>query len=229
MSATESVLDLFLELAAIPSPPGRERAVADRVHGFLHGLGLEPDEDEAGAAIGSEIGNIYCHLPATAPGTPDLPERAPGHRAAHGCDRAGRATTAWSPTASDAILGADNKAAVAAMLAAVRDLVQRGGGARRAGAGVHADGGGRTAGRQAVRRLAAAGRVRLLLRPRRADRPDRAGGAVPAHAAAHLPRTAVALGHGPRARDAVRSWPRRVRSPRCRWGASTRRPPPTSA
>ena len=33
-------LELFLELAAIASPPGRERAVADRVGAFLDGLGL---------------------------------------------------------------------------------------------------------------------------------------------------------------------------------------------
>jgi len=65
MNATDSVLDMFLELAAISSPPGHEREVADRVHGFLHQLGLETDEDEAGAAIGSEIGNIMCRVPAT--------------------------------------------------------------------------------------------------------------------------------------------------------------------
>ena len=41
-------LDLFLELAAIPSPPGEERAVADRVAAYLRDLGLEVDEDDAG-------------------------------------------------------------------------------------------------------------------------------------------------------------------------------------
>ena len=59
-------LDLFLELAAIASPPGRERAVADRVLAFLRALDLEPDEDDAGARIGSEIGNIYCRVEPTA-------------------------------------------------------------------------------------------------------------------------------------------------------------------
>ena len=42
------VLDLFIELASIPSPPGEERAVADRVQKFLRACGLQPDEDDAG-------------------------------------------------------------------------------------------------------------------------------------------------------------------------------------
>ena len=47
-----AVLDLFLELAAILSPPGEERAVADRVLERLRAAGLQPDEDAAGTAIG---------------------------------------------------------------------------------------------------------------------------------------------------------------------------------
>ena len=34
-------LTLFLELAALPSPPGQERAVADRVLAYLRELGLD--------------------------------------------------------------------------------------------------------------------------------------------------------------------------------------------
>src|ERR671928_138969 len=66
------VLTLFLELAALPSPPGEERAVADRVLDYLRALGLEADEDDAGSRIGSSIGNIHCRLPSSngAVGTP---------------------------------------------------------------------------------------------------------------------------------------------------------------
>ena len=32
---------------------------------ILHGLGLDPVEDDAGGRIGSNIGNIYCQLPPT--------------------------------------------------------------------------------------------------------------------------------------------------------------------
>jgi len=57
------VLDLFRELAAIPSPSGRERPVADRTLDFLRDLGLDPTEDDAGAQIGSDMGNIHVALP----------------------------------------------------------------------------------------------------------------------------------------------------------------------
>jgi putative aminopeptidase FrvX len=38
---TSPFLDLFLELCAIPSPTGNERAVADRVGAYLAELGLD--------------------------------------------------------------------------------------------------------------------------------------------------------------------------------------------
>ena len=50
------VLALFVELAALPSPPGEERAVADRVLDELRGLGLGADEDDTGQSVGSTIG-----------------------------------------------------------------------------------------------------------------------------------------------------------------------------
>ncbi len=70
MATDSPTLQLFLELAAIPSPPGEERAVADVVLRYLHDLGLRPDEDACGAEIGSTMGNIYVRLEPTAEGTP---------------------------------------------------------------------------------------------------------------------------------------------------------------
>jgi tripeptide aminopeptidase len=116
-------LDLFLELAALPSPPGEERAVADRVTAELRGLGLEVEEDDAGARIDSTAGNLYCHLPPAADGTPlflcaHLDTVAPSGPiepvVEDGIVR----------NAGGTILGADNKAAVAAMVEAVGQLVR---------------------------------------------------------------------------------------------------------
>jgi tripeptide aminopeptidase len=112
-------LDLFLELAAIPSPPGEERAVADAVLRYLRDLGLEPDEDESGSAIGSTMGNVYVRCEPTAEGTPlffcahldTVPPSGPLEPVVE--DGVVR-------NAGGTILGADNKSAVVAMLEAVR-------------------------------------------------------------------------------------------------------------
>jgi tripeptide aminopeptidase len=125
------VLDLFLDLAALPSPPGEERAVADRVAAELRGLGLEVDEDDAGARIGSDAGNLYCRLEPTAEGTPIF-------LCAH-MDTV-QPTGPIEPVVEDGvvrnaggtILGADNKSAVAAMVEAARRVVAE----RRAHAGL---------------------------------------------------------------------------------------------
>ncbi len=128
MAATASpVLDLFRELAAIPSPSGRERPVADRTLAYLRDLGLDPTEDDAGAEIGSDMGNIHVALPPS-----DGVDGVPIFLNAH--------LDTVPPTGPidpevrngvvvnrhDTILGADNKAAVVVMLAAVADLVRTG-------------------------------------------------------------------------------------------------------
>src|SRR5215213_3992692 len=64
------VVPLFTELAAVPSPPGEERLVADRVTAYLRDLALEVDEDDAGAKIGSNAGNLYTRVEPTAEGVP---------------------------------------------------------------------------------------------------------------------------------------------------------------
>jgi tripeptide aminopeptidase len=119
-----SALDLFLDLAAMPSPPGEERAVADRIAAELRGLDLDVDEDGAGAEIGSSAGNLYAHLEPTAEGTPlflcahmdTVPPTGPIEPIVEdGVIR----------NAGGTILGADNKSAVVAMVEATRRVVER--------------------------------------------------------------------------------------------------------
>jgi tripeptide aminopeptidase len=120
------VLALFTELAALPSPPGEERAVADHVLRYLRDLALTVDEDDAGARIGSTIGNLYCRLePTDGSGVPlffcahldTVPPDGPIQPVVE--DGVVR-------NAGGTILGADNKSAVAAMLEATRRLVAEG-------------------------------------------------------------------------------------------------------
>src|SRR4051812_1867956 len=111
-----------MELAALPSPPGEERPVADVVLRYLRDLGLSPDEDDAGSRIDSTIGNIYVRLEPTAAGTPlffcahldTVPPSGPLEPVVEdGIVR----------NAGGTILGADNKAAVVAMLEGTRRVL----------------------------------------------------------------------------------------------------------
>jgi tripeptide aminopeptidase len=128
----DELLDLFTELAEIPSPSGHERAVADRVAGWLRGRGLEVEEDGTAAALGGDAGNLYCRLDPTADGEPlffcahldTVPPEGPIEPVVgdDGFVRNGAGT----------ILGSDNKAAVVSMVGAVRRILDEG----RAHAGV---------------------------------------------------------------------------------------------
>jgi tripeptide aminopeptidase len=126
-------LEQFLALAALPSPPGDERAVADAVAADLRRLGLEVDEDDTGPATGSNIGNLYVRLPATngVVGTPlffcaHLDTVPPQGTIEPVVD------DGLVRNAAGTILGADNKAAVVAMVEAVRRVVEE----RRSHAGI---------------------------------------------------------------------------------------------
>ena len=116
------VVDLFMELAALPSPPGEERAVADAVTRYLRDLGLSVEEDDAGEKVGSTIGNLFCRVEPTGEGTPIFlcahldtvpPDGALEPVLEDGVIR----------NAGGTILGADNKSAVAAMLEGTRRVL----------------------------------------------------------------------------------------------------------
>jgi tripeptide aminopeptidase len=121
------VLALFLELAALPSPPGEERAVADRVTDYLGALGVDFDEDDAGAEVGSTMGNVYCRL------APNGGTGAPLFFCAHLDTVPPEAAIepvvgedGFVSNGAGTILGADDKSAVAAMLEATAVLVEDG-------------------------------------------------------------------------------------------------------
>ena len=116
------MLDLFLELAALRSPPGEEREVADVVAAYMRDLGLDVDEDGAGGEVGSTIGNLYTRLEATADGIPiflcaHLDTVPPDGQLEPVVD------DGVVRNAGGTILGADDKSAVAVMLEAARRVL----------------------------------------------------------------------------------------------------------
>jgi tripeptide aminopeptidase len=112
----------FEALCRIESPSGRERPCTDWVAAELDGIGIGVEEDGAGATVGSDAGNLLARLPGAGPDSillcahlDTVPLTAPVEPVVVG--------GGWE-NANEAILGADNKAAVAVMLELVRRIAQ---------------------------------------------------------------------------------------------------------
>jgi tripeptide aminopeptidase len=112
--------ETFAALCAIPSAFGNERAMADRMTAELRGLGLAVEEDGAAEACGAGAGNLLARIPGRDPERSVL-------LCAH-LDTVPHGEVPIEPVlvdggwenAHEAILGADNKAAIAVLLELAR-------------------------------------------------------------------------------------------------------------
>jgi tripeptide aminopeptidase len=127
----------FAELCRIESPSGRERRCAERVIAELRALDVDVHEDRAGELTGSDCGNLHAKVAAG-----PAPE---GAQAGAGGKRPSLLLCAHLDTvplqapvepvlvdgywenSGEGILGADNKAAIAVMLALARHVHTVGG------------------------------------------------------------------------------------------------------
>ena len=172
----------------MPSPSGEERAVADLVLRYLRDLGLEADEDDTGP------GSARRWATSTSRSSrPPTASRSSSARTSTRCRRSTRSIpssrTASSATATPAILGGDNKAAVVAMLEGVAPRARREPAARRHRAPLHVEGGDRARRaptRSTTSRLRA--RVGYVYDQADADRRRDPGRPVGRDARGHLPR-----------------------------------------
>jgi tripeptide aminopeptidase len=117
----ERLLDDFVRLCEIESPSRRERRVTDAVRAELQQLGLQVEEDDTARDTGSEAGNLLARI--------DGPEEARTILLCAHLDTVPLAAPVEVTRENgvltnrhEAILGADNKAAVATILAAARRL-----------------------------------------------------------------------------------------------------------
>jgi len=121
----ERLLADFIRLCEIESPSGRERGVAQALTDELRGLGIEVEEDDSAGRTGSDSGNLLARIAG--------PEGAPtvllcAHMDTVPLDGPVEVVSdnGLLTNRHDAILGADNKAAVVTILGAVRRLVRDG-------------------------------------------------------------------------------------------------------
>lgn len=110
----------FAALCRIYSPSGAERACADYVRSELGALGVTIDEDDAGRALQGDCGNLLARLPGTATGSVLFAAHLDTVPAADAIEPV-LVDDGWE-NANDAILGADDKVAVAALLVLARRL-----------------------------------------------------------------------------------------------------------
>jgi tripeptide aminopeptidase len=123
-SAWRLTLDAtFQALCAIPSPTGNERAVADWITAELTAMGVEVSEDDAGALIGATAGNLLARIPGQkqtwlllCAHMDTVPPTAPLEPVL---------VSGGYENAQPGILGADNKAAVAALVEVARHYRHR--------------------------------------------------------------------------------------------------------
>ena len=121
----ERLLADFVRLCEIESPSRSEAEVAAAVRAELQGLGLAVEEDDSAADTGADCGNLLARI-----------EGPPGSRTILLCAHLDTVPLAAPvqvkqengllTNTHEAILGADNKAAVATMLAAARRLTSEG-------------------------------------------------------------------------------------------------------
>ncbi len=124
----------FVELCRIESPSGHERACAERVIAELRALGIKAHEDDAGPRAHSDCGNLRAYISSAWPSAPEDEDK-------HGrsvllCAHLDTVPVqapvdpvlldgGWT-NANDGILGADNKAAIAVLLALARHIRREG-------------------------------------------------------------------------------------------------------
>jgi tripeptide aminopeptidase len=107
--------DLFAELCAIPSPFGRERAMAERVTSDLRALGYEVAEDDAAEHTDAECGNLLARIPGRLERSVMLCAHL--DTVSHDGNVEPVLVDGGWESAGDTILGADNKATVAVLMA----------------------------------------------------------------------------------------------------------------
>lgn len=126
MIREDRLVRLFLDLLSINSPARAEREVVAWTRTYLERLGLRVDEDQAGAAIGGNANNLIATLPGNKPGAPRIFLSAHFDTVEPTAGMLIVEEDGVFRSASDTILGADDKGGMAPAIEAVHALIESG-------------------------------------------------------------------------------------------------------
>ena len=118
------LLDTFLEYIKIDSESKNEKAMGEKLVADLKALGLEVKTDKAGEGFGSNGYNVYAYLPGTLPGDPTImcahmDTVVPGN----GVNPSIKDGVIY--TDGKTVLGGDDKSGIAAIMEAVRVILEK--------------------------------------------------------------------------------------------------------
>lgn len=116
------LLDTFLELVRIDSPPGYEAAAARYCESVLRSVGFDVHFDDSAAVTRSDTGNLIATLAGTAPGVLGLSAHLDVVEPCRGIRPV--VSDGIIVSAGPTVLGADDRAGLAATLEVVRRLVE---------------------------------------------------------------------------------------------------------
>jgi len=125
MLKEERLLEEFLELVQIDSESGDERAVADVLKQKFTDLGLDVMEEDTTATTGHNAGNVICKLKGTVENAKVVLFGAHMDTVSPGKGIKPKVLDGYVITDGTTILGADDKAGIAAILEAVRVLKEQ--------------------------------------------------------------------------------------------------------
>ena len=118
------LLDTFLEYVQIDSESRNEKEMAERLVADLQALGLEVKTDRAGEGFGSNGFNVCAYIEGTLPGEPTI-MNAHMDTVAPGNGIKPIVENGIVHTDGSTILGGDDKAGVAAIMEAVRTVLEK--------------------------------------------------------------------------------------------------------
>lgn len=119
---SDRLLNDFLELVQVPGASRKERQIADKIKSELAEMGLEAFEDDAGKKIGGNAGNLIVNIKGNVEGAPTLLFAAHMDTVPLAVGVKPQVKDGYVTSDGSTALGGDNRAGVAEILEAVRQV-----------------------------------------------------------------------------------------------------------